>query len=167
MDKKMQKKKSKKEIQKKINSFVSDGFNIIKDMEKKIVNIDSVNNREVINIIFRMLHALKGKAGYLNFENIKKVTHEVEALINVFRNQYIKPNQQTIDLLYQTLDFLNELLFYLQFLSSSSRIHLEFLDLIFSDLASQTSYVISIKYVLLLFLILFYMSDKRLLIQFL
>jgi len=93
-----------------IDSFVSEGYDLIEDAEEKIIKLDSVHDKEVINTIFRMFHSIKGSAGYLNFNNIKKVTHEAEALLDIFRKKDIKPSQETIDLLYQTLDFLKQLI---------------------------------------------------------
>ncbi len=99
-----------KETKEIIDSFVSEGYDLLEDAEEKIINLDNINNKEVINTIFRMFHSIKGSAGYLNFENIKQVTHEAETLLDIFRKQDIKPNQETIDLLYQTVDFIRQLI---------------------------------------------------------
>jgi two-component system, chemotaxis family, sensor kinase CheA len=93
-----------------IDSFVSEGFDLLDKAESKIINIDEDKNEEVVNTIFRMFHSIKGSAGYLNFENIKKVTHEAETLLDLFRKEGRKPTQTEIDLLYQTCDFLRQLI---------------------------------------------------------
>lgn len=104
------KKKIDSETREIIDSFVSEGYDLIEDVEGKIVNLDSVHDKEVINTIFRLFHSIKGTAGYLNLNNIKNVTHEAETLLDFFRKQDVVPNQETIDLLYQTLDFLRQLI---------------------------------------------------------
>ncbi|OHD15368.1 MAG: hypothetical protein A2Y34_08140 [Spirochaetes bacterium GWC1_27_15] len=93
-----------------IDSFVSEGFDLLEKADSKIINLDKSQNEEIVNTIFRLFHSLKGSAGYLNFENIKKVTHEAETLLDVFRKENKKPTQQQIDLLYQTSDFIKQLL---------------------------------------------------------
>jgi two-component system chemotaxis sensor kinase CheA len=106
----MKKRKIDNETKEKIDSFVSEGYDLIEDAEEKIIDLDAVHNKEVINTVFRMFHSIKGTAGYLNFKNIKKVTHEAGVLLDIFRKRDIDPNPETVDLLYQTLDFLKQLI---------------------------------------------------------
>lgn len=93
-----------------INSFVSEGYERLEDAENKMQYIDGDNNQDVVNTVFRLFHSIKGSAGYLNFENIKHVTHEAETLLDLFRRKDIKPSQADVDLLYQTMDFLKQLI---------------------------------------------------------
>lgn len=93
-----------------INSFVSEGYERLEDAEIKMQYIEGENYQEIVNTIFRLFHSIKGSAGYLNFDNIKSVTHEAETLLDIFRKSDRKPDQNEIDLLYQTLDLLKQLI---------------------------------------------------------
>lgn len=93
-----------------IDSFVSEGFERLEDVESRIQFLDSGNSQDIVQTIFRLFHSIKGSAGFLNFDNIKKVTHEAETLLDLYRKENIKPEDREIDLLYQTLDFLRQLI---------------------------------------------------------
>jgi two-component system chemotaxis sensor kinase CheA len=93
-----------------IESFINEGFERIEDSETQINHICTENYLEVVNTIFRLFHSLKGSAGYLNFDNIKCLTHEAETLLEIFRVKKINPDQTQIDLLFQTIDVLKQMI---------------------------------------------------------
>ncbi len=101
-----------------IRDFVSEAYHLLDKAVGIISQIDSENNTEAINTIFRLFHSLKGSAGFLNFKNVRKLTHEAETLLDLFRENKITPKYSHIDVLYQTFDLLEE-----QIISISNNLH--------------------------------------------
>ncbi len=97
-----------------IDSFISEGYERIEDAENQISHIGLENCLEVVNTVFRLFHSLKGSAGYLNFDNIKRLTHEAETLLEIFRKESINPDQAQTDLLFQTIDVLRQMIAHVQ-----------------------------------------------------
>ncbi len=93
-----------------IDSFVSQGYDKIENAENNVHFLNFEYNEEIVNSIFRLFHSIKSSAGYLNFENIKNVTQEAEALLDIFKKENIKPEPKHVNVLYQTLDFLRQLI---------------------------------------------------------
>lgn len=93
-----------------VDSFVSEGFERLEEAESKMHLLESDDSRDIVNIIFRLFHSIKGSASYLDFNNIKKVTHEAETLLDIFRKTGKRPSPKDADLLYQTLDLLKQLI---------------------------------------------------------
>ena len=103
-------KKIDKDTKEIIDSFVSEGYERLEDAESKIPYLESDESAEIVNTVFRLFHSIKGSAGYLNFQNIKSVTHEAETLLDLYRKGNRKPDPKEIDLLYQTLDVLHQMI---------------------------------------------------------
>ena len=93
-----------------ISSFVNETIESIDEIENRLLNLGNDYNDETINTIFRKFHSIKGNAACLNFENIKKITHEAETLLDIFRKNKINPEQDDIDILYGTCDMLKTMI---------------------------------------------------------
>ena len=93
-----------------INTFISESHELLDDTEARLNVLENNYDFEIINTVFRMFHSIKGSAGYLNFGNIKDVTHEAENLLSLYRDKQIGPTQKEVDLLYQTCDFIRQLI---------------------------------------------------------
>jgi two-component system chemotaxis sensor kinase CheA len=64
---------------------------------------------ELINKIFRGVHSLKGLAGMLGFEEISRLSHSLEDMLDRLRMGKIEISRVVIDLLYDAVDTLNRL----------------------------------------------------------
>lgn len=93
-----------------INAFVSEGYSMIEDAEAQIGQIGLDGGSDAVHTVFRLFHSIKSTAGYLNFMNISRVTHQAETLLDKFRNGNHQPSQDEIDLVYRTIDFLQQLI---------------------------------------------------------
>ncbi len=63
-------------------------------------------DKDIINSIFRPVHSMKGASGFFGLENIKKLSHHLENLLDDMRNGEVKANQQIFDVLYDGVDML-------------------------------------------------------------
>lgn len=93
-----------------IDSFIMESSELLDKAEISLLKIDGDANQEIVNTVFRMFHSIKGSAGYLNFNNIKNVTHESEALLDLIRKKEIIPTQEIIETLYKSVDFLRQII---------------------------------------------------------
>ncbi|MFN4217049.1 MAG: Hpt domain-containing protein [Brevinematales bacterium] len=93
-----------------IDAFVSEGYERLEEAENQLPYIQQAYHEQIIQTLFRLFHSLKGSAGYLNFENIKNLTHETENLLDIFRKTGMKPSSEDVDLIYKAMDFLRQLL---------------------------------------------------------
>jgi two-component system, chemotaxis family, sensor kinase CheA len=69
-----------------------------------------LRKKELIEVVFRAAHSLKGAARAVNFSEIEKLCHSFEDVMSVIRNNIIEFSPQIFDLLHQNVDLLNEVL---------------------------------------------------------
>ena len=62
--------------------------------------------RDPIHAIFRAFHTIKGIAGFLEFQEIREVSHETETLLEEARNGRLEPGPAVIDIILESADFL-------------------------------------------------------------
>ncbi len=85
------------------------GENIDK-MEKGIAQLEkSPEDMEIINNIFRELHTIKGNAAIFEFNDISKLAHSLEDLMQKVRSGLLKINTHFVDHLFEGLGFLAKL----------------------------------------------------------
>ncbi|NLO18842.1 MAG: chemotaxis protein CheA [Ignavibacteria bacterium] len=107
------------EIQDMLGSFVSEAFDSLDSNEPLVENLREEINSESVNAIFRVFHTLKGLSGFFDMQIINKVTHQAETLLDIIRKQGKAQSESTITVIYQTFDFLRDLL---------QRVNAEFTD---------------------------------------
>lgn len=93
-----------------ITSFIAEGYERLDDAEARLQKLGGAEDREILNAVFRLFHSVKGSAGFLEFERIKCLTHEAEALLEVFIKEQIPYTQDALDIVYGTIDVLRELI---------------------------------------------------------
>ncbi len=72
--------------------------------------LDGATDRETVARLFRVLHTLKGGAGFLGLERIAKLAHAGENLLDEVRNDKVAVTKPVMDALLQTNDMLKQLL---------------------------------------------------------
>ena len=101
-----------------IVSFIAEGYERLDDAEVQLGKLavakdmaeGSPEDKGRLNSVFRLFHSVKGSAGYLGFESIKGLTHEAEALLEVFLKEKIAPTPESLDVIYTTVDVLRGLI---------------------------------------------------------
>lgn len=91
-------------------SFVAEGYERLDDSEAQLSKLGDGDNTSQLNSVFRLFHSVKGSAGYLGFENIKKLTHEAETMLDVFLKEKVPVTPDSLDLIYSTIDILRKLI---------------------------------------------------------
>lgn len=99
-----------------LQSFVVECRDMLEESELQLIEIQEAVEEsgalddEAINTIFRMFHSIKGSTSLLNLDNIAKVTHEAEALLDLFRRRKTAFEKSHEDLLIRTCDVIRRLL---------------------------------------------------------
>ncbi|MGM0423918.1 MAG: Hpt domain-containing protein [Thermodesulfobacteriota bacterium] len=71
---------------------------------------ESGDSLDYVQEAFRYFHNLKGNSGLIGHLEMNRLTHNAETLLNQFRSQEITPDAQTVDLLLQVVDILEDLI---------------------------------------------------------
>ncbi len=89
-----------------IESFIAEGYERLDEAESKVGKLGGADDKEILNSVFRLFHSVKGSAGFLEFDRIKNLTHEAEALLEVFIKEGIPYTQDALDVVYTSIDAL-------------------------------------------------------------
>ena len=68
---------------------------------------------EAIHSVFRSFHTIKGIAGFLGFDVIQHLTHEVETVLDLARNSKLAVTATVIDVVLESKDYVSKWLKYL------------------------------------------------------
>ena len=69
----------------------------------------SPNDMSIINEIFRSAHTLKGMSATMGYEDLAKLTHKMENVLDAIRNQTIAVTPELIDVVFIAVDDLEEM----------------------------------------------------------
>ncbi|WP_274365974.1 chemotaxis protein CheA [Paenibacillus thermotolerans] len=79
-------------------------------MDDGILKLEQAGNSEqAIQSLFRAAHTLKGSSAAMGFEEMKRLTHEMEHLLDLVRKNKLETSTALIDLLFTSLDLLKQL----------------------------------------------------------
>ncbi len=78
-------------------------------LEQGILKLEiDCENAETVHQIFRAAHTLKGSAAAMGFENLKELTHKIENIFDLIRNDQLQVNRTIIDIIFSSIDTLKE-----------------------------------------------------------
>src|SRR3954469_12237344 len=64
----------------------------------------SPNDMSIINEIFRSAHTLKGMSATMGYEDLAKLTHKMENVLDAIRNQSIPVTAELLDVVFLAVD---------------------------------------------------------------
>lgn len=89
--------------------FVEEAQEHLNNLNQNLLKLETEpNNHDLINEIFRAAHTLKGMAGTMGFDNISRITHEMENVLQNLRNGKLSITTAIIDTLFDCFDVLEE-----------------------------------------------------------
>lgn len=93
-----------------VKEFLVESNDHLDDVESKILELEkNPEDVDLINSIFRPIHSMKGSAGFLGLQDIGKVSHELETLLDEARKMKIKITPEIVEILYEGVDILKKL----------------------------------------------------------
>lgn len=94
-----------------IRDFVTESREHLESIESQVLTLEKdAGNLEAIHSVFRSFHTIKGLAGFLGFEVIQRLAHEVETLLDLARNLKLTITEPVIDAVLESKDFLSKCL---------------------------------------------------------
>ncbi|MFZ5570561.1 MAG: Hpt domain-containing protein [Thermodesulfobacteriota bacterium] len=103
-------------IDENILSFITESREMIEEVEPRLIELGRTStpgnapDMETTNLIFRLFHSIKGTAGFLQFNEVVKVTHEAETLLDMIRSGKLEMDRRNTDVLCRTCDIVNSFL---------------------------------------------------------
>jgi two-component system chemotaxis sensor kinase CheA len=67
------------------------------------------DNIAIVNEIFRSAHTLKGMSATMGYEDLASLTHEMENVLDLIRNNKLKANGDIIDIIFKSVDALESM----------------------------------------------------------
>jgi two-component system chemotaxis sensor kinase CheA len=96
-----------------LNEFLAEAKEHLAMIEAGFLALEDKGNQKDpshIGSIFRAVHSIKGSSSFLNLKPITELAHEMEALIQKFRDASLEINENHIDALLEGVDLLSRLL---------------------------------------------------------
>ena len=91
-----------------VQDFVSEGLQGLRDIEQDLLVLESDggSDSELVNRIFRAIHTIKGNAGQLKLDNLVRVSHLAETILDRIRTGEQSPTSQVTDAILGGVDAL-------------------------------------------------------------
>lgn len=94
-----------------IQEFVDETNVHLEKIESNILDLEKdPENDNIINTIFRAMHSIKGTASFFGFKPIVEISHNAENLFGLIRKKEININSKIIDITFEYLDIIKQLL---------------------------------------------------------
>jgi len=93
-----------------VQIFVSEAEELLVEMEDALLELEERQDDEILNLIFRAAHTIKGSAGLFGFEHIIGFTHVVENILDDMRNCLIPITSELITILMRSKDHIGKLI---------------------------------------------------------
>ncbi len=92
-----------------LDIFLDESKEHLQNLSDQIMELEqSPENMDTINEIFRAAHSLKGMAGTMGYKRMQTLTHDMENVFSEVRNGTFKVQPGMIDILFKSLDALEE-----------------------------------------------------------
>lgn len=94
-----------------IPEFVEESLEHLKNIEEDIIIIEQGSaDSDLINRVFRAVHSIKGGSSFLGLKNIEQLSHKMEDLFNLVRNNEMNFTSEISSCVLRSIDKLKELL---------------------------------------------------------
>ncbi|MCB1190078.1 MAG: chemotaxis protein CheA [Leptospiraceae bacterium] len=126
-----------------VTEFISEAKDILDTVENSLIEVEKLPSlqdfahHEYVHKLFRGFHTLKGTSGLLKLQNMVKVSHNAETLLDLIRKNKTLPNANFINTLLKTNDFLRRLLGQYEISQTDSGLEEE-MDVLLQELKSRT-----------------------------
>ena len=91
--------------------FIEEATELIEKMEDALLKLEQAPDDEnLIQLVFRVMHTLKGNSSMFGFEQIEKFTHNLENIYDMVRNQQLELSEEIINTTLACVDHLKNML---------------------------------------------------------
>ncbi|MBL8753814.1 MAG: chemotaxis protein CheW [Planctomycetes bacterium] len=99
-------------LQELVHDFVTESREHLGSVEADLLSLEAKPSAasETINRVFRGVHSVKGVAGFLGFDNINKLAHSLESVLDLVRKERLGMSPELADVLLGATDRLRDLI---------------------------------------------------------
>ena len=91
--------------------FIDEVNDLLSGLDNDLVELEkNPLSKQHIDQVFRTMHTIKGASGMHGFDKVSEITHELESLYNLVREQKLTISKALIDLTFSTADHIRNLL---------------------------------------------------------
>ncbi len=84
-----------------MQDFLTEASDLLSDVDSKLMELEkSPHDRDLLNVIFRGFHTIKGGAGFLNATELVALCHLTENLFDKLRNGELSLNAELMDVIF-------------------------------------------------------------------
>ncbi len=87
--------------------FLEDTREHLADIETDLLDIEEAGadyDPELVNKVFRTAHSIKGSAGFLALDNIRDLSHKIENVLDMVRNNELTPDSAVVNVILNAFD---------------------------------------------------------------
>lgn len=83
-----------------LQDFLQEATELLSDVDSKLIELErSPRNKDLLNMVFRGFHTIKGGAGFLNASELVTLCHLTENLFDKLRNEELQLNPVLMDVI--------------------------------------------------------------------
>ena len=91
--------------------FLEEASDLISRLEQSLLELEQdMNDPDLVDGVFRIMHSLKGGGGMFGFENVSNYTHKLENLYDLVRQKKLKVNREILDITFESADHITSML---------------------------------------------------------
>ncbi len=99
------------EVSQYMEMFIEESQEHLQVLNKCLLDLENdPSNIHLLDEIFRSAHTIKGMSATMGFSSIAELTHEMENILDLLRNEKLKATSNIIDILFQCVDMLGQLI---------------------------------------------------------
>ncbi|WP_433943314.1 chemotaxis protein CheW [Paenibacillus sp. SN-8-1] len=93
-----------------LSMFIDESNDHLQSLNEKMLELeDNPEDISIVQVIFRSAHTLKGMAATMGFEDLASLTHQMENVLDLVRNDKLKMQDFIFDTLFKGLDALQSM----------------------------------------------------------
>lgn len=93
-----------------LSIFIDESREYVQSLNDSLLKLEkNPEDEETINETFRALHTLKGMAGTMGFENMSKLCHKMEQLLDKVRSRKVRLTSELLDRLFAGVDTVDKM----------------------------------------------------------
>lgn len=90
-----------------LSMFIDESNDHLQSLNEKMLELENnPDDISIVQVIFRSAHTLKGMAATMGFEDLSSLTHQMENVLDLVRNEKLKMQEFIFDTLFKGLDAL-------------------------------------------------------------
>ena len=91
--------------------FLDEASDLVSQLEQALLTLEQdMDNPELVDSIFRIMHSLKGGGGMFGFDNISNYTHRLENMYDLVRQKKLKVTREMLDITFESADHITSML---------------------------------------------------------